>query len=243
MSYSNVNDFNTNVKEYYKNISKTKPLSQDKEKDLLIKAKDNNISAKNEIITSNLKFVFDVAKKYKGCGVELDELISEGNLGLVKAIEKFDTSKDVKFITYAVFWIKSYIQEYIKSRYKTFSHEVSEDDEFNHFSYECGIYDEYDDVATKGDALLYSKINENEFEIDESKIEVINELIKKLSVRGQFVIKYYFGIGLKRSFKIEEIAQMLNLTPQRICKIKDVQLRILRSELLLNDEYMTILKN
>ena len=97
-----VNDFNTTVQTYYTNLKKYKPISREKEKELFKLIKNNNIEAKNELLESHLKFVFNVAKKYKGKGVPLEDLISEGNMGLTKAIEKFDDEKGVKFISYAV---------------------------------------------------------------------------------------------------------------------------------------------
>ena len=98
-----VNDFSTTVKTYYDELKKYKPISREKEKELLIKAKNGDLNAQNEILTSNLRFVFNIAKRYKGNGAAISDLISEGNLGLVKAIQKFDPEKDVKFISYAWF--------------------------------------------------------------------------------------------------------------------------------------------
>lgn len=80
MANAYINDFNTTVQTYYKELKNCKPISKEYEKELIKKAKKNNIKARNEILTSNLKFVFDVAKNYKGCGTPLEDLISEGNL-------------------------------------------------------------------------------------------------------------------------------------------------------------------
>ena len=112
---SYVNDFNEAVNNYYESLKKCKPVSREEERKLVKLAKQGDISAKNRILESNLRFVFNVAKNYKGCGVSLNELISEGNMGLIKAIEKFDLTKEVKFISYAVWWIRQGIQAYIKT--------------------------------------------------------------------------------------------------------------------------------
>ena len=84
------NDFTETVRVYYDDLKKYKPLTKAKERRLLKKCKKGNLKAKNEILEANLKFVFDVAKHYTGRGVSISDLISEGNLGLIKSIEKFD---------------------------------------------------------------------------------------------------------------------------------------------------------
>ena len=125
-----VNDFNTTVQTYYSNLKKFKPISREKEKELFKLIKNNdNVQAKQQIIESHLKFVFNVAKKYKGKGIPMEDLISEGNIGLTKAIEKFDDEKGVKFISYAVWWIRQSIQECLTKRSKVMFNEVSEEEE------------------------------------------------------------------------------------------------------------------
>ena len=110
------NDFNDTVRVYYDDLKKYKPLTRAKEKRLLKKCKKGNLKAKNEIIESNLRFVFDIAKRYTGRGVSISELISDGNMGLLRAIDKFDETKDVKFISYAVWWIRQAMLESIKKK-------------------------------------------------------------------------------------------------------------------------------
>ena len=94
---------------YLRVIRKHNPLTKAEERELFIKAKAGDKAAYEKIISSNLRFVVSVAKTYVNKGLELDELIQEGNYGLVKAYEKFDLSKNCKFITYAVWWIKQSI--------------------------------------------------------------------------------------------------------------------------------------
>jgi len=70
---------------------------------------DGDESARENIIKSNLRFVITVAKQYQNQGISLDDLIAEGNVGLLDAIDRFDTTKDLKFFSYAVWWIRYYI--------------------------------------------------------------------------------------------------------------------------------------
>lgn len=104
---------------YLKEIRKFQPLSKWEEKELIKKAKAGDKVAYNDLIKCNLKFVISVAKKYQNQGLDLDELVAEGNIGLIKAYEKFDIKKDVKFITYAVWWIRQSILNAIHENAKT----------------------------------------------------------------------------------------------------------------------------
>lgn len=87
---------------YIKEISKHAPIDREEEKRLMKKAKEGHKPSYDKVINSNLRFVYQVAKSYQGKGLSLEDLIAEGNLGLVKAFERFDQSKEVKFISYAV---------------------------------------------------------------------------------------------------------------------------------------------
>jgi len=97
------------LQSYLNEISKYKTLSRDEEHALAIRAREGDQVALNKLIQSNLKFVVKVATRYQNRGLSLSELISEGNIGLIKAIEKFDPDKDIKLISYAIWWIKQRI--------------------------------------------------------------------------------------------------------------------------------------
>jgi RNA polymerase primary sigma factor len=94
---------------YLRIIRKFAPLTRAEEREAFEKAKTGDDKAYELIINSNLRFVVSVAKNYIGKGLELDELIQEGNVGMIKAYHKFDLSKNFKFITYAVWWIRQSI--------------------------------------------------------------------------------------------------------------------------------------
>ena len=104
-----VNDFNETVGFYYKELKSCKPLSREEEMECILKAKKGDITARNKVLKANLRFVFDIAKVYKGSSVSIDDLIAEGNMGMIKAIDKFDVDFGTKFISYAVWWIREYI--------------------------------------------------------------------------------------------------------------------------------------
>jgi len=97
------------LQNYLNEISKFKTLSREEEHELGIQARAGDAKAMNKLIRANLKFVVKIASRYQNRGLSLSELISEGNIGLIKAIEKFDPDKEIKLISYAIWWIKQRI--------------------------------------------------------------------------------------------------------------------------------------
>jgi RNA polymerase primary sigma factor len=97
------------LQNYLNEISKFKTLTREEEHELGIRARNGDAEAMNLLIQANLKFVVKIAARYQNRGLSLSELISEGNIGLIKAIEKFDPDKEIKLISYAIWWIKQRI--------------------------------------------------------------------------------------------------------------------------------------
>jgi len=102
-------DSNRALGNYLAEISKYEPLKPQKEIELTQQIKKGDRRAQQELIVSNLRFVVSVAKKFQGQGRPLEDLISEGNLGLIKAAERFDETRGFKFISYAVWWVRQSI--------------------------------------------------------------------------------------------------------------------------------------
>ncbi|HJN99969.1 MAG TPA: sigma-70 family RNA polymerase sigma factor, partial [Nitrospinaceae bacterium] len=94
---------------YMSEISKIKPLTREEERELGLKIADGDSTSLQILVQRNLKYVVSVANKYRGCGLSLQDLIEEGNIGLIQAAKRFDPAHNVKFITYAVWWIKQTI--------------------------------------------------------------------------------------------------------------------------------------
>lgn len=102
-------DANRSLSRYLEEIGKYEPLHPSREIELAQRVKQNDQEALIELTEANLRFVVSVAKDYQGQGLPLTDLINEGNLGLIKAAERFDETRGFKFISYAVWWIRQSI--------------------------------------------------------------------------------------------------------------------------------------
>ncbi|GHV07940.1 RNA polymerase sigma factor SigA [Clostridia bacterium] len=107
------------VRMYLKEIGKVNLLSQDEERVLAQRMADGDETAKLELAEANLRLVVSIAKRYVGRGMLFLDLIQEGNLGLIKAVEKFDYTKEFKFSTYATWWIRQAITRAIADQART----------------------------------------------------------------------------------------------------------------------------
>lgn len=144
---------------YLNEINKIPLLTREEENDLAAKAKAGDKLARERIATANLRFVVNIAKKYRHSGMDLADLISEGNVGLLTAIDKFDAAKGCHFISYAVWWIRQSILKAIyekkdairlplnrvnelvkiKSVKKSLSSRITEEEEIRAIAQELGM--------------------------------------------------------------------------------------------------------
>lgn len=202
------NDYTDNVKIYYKDLKKCEPIPFSYERELILKSKEGDVEARNKIIESNLRFVFNIARKYTGKGIPISDLISEGNLGLVKAIEKFDTTKDVKFITYAVYWVREYMSASIRKNYSRADLTLIED---------------LQDTAKKNDTKPITKTKlydiEDE-ECDDGKDKMIDELLCVLNDKEKNIMEFTYGLGGHKPLTFQEIGKKYHISSERVRQIK-----------------------
>jgi RNA polymerase primary sigma factor len=102
------------IKQYWKSIELCQPLSQEREAELARRGQAGDERAFDELVTANLRFVVSTALKYSGRGLSIPELVSEGNMGLIKAARRFDPEHNCKLITYAVWWIRESIHSALR---------------------------------------------------------------------------------------------------------------------------------
>jgi RNA polymerase primary sigma factor len=214
---------------YFEDIKQYRPLSSREEKELAKKIKKGDKAALDKLVKANLKFVINYAKQYRKSGVPFTDLISEGNIGLIKAAERFDETKGVKFISYAVWWIRNSIQECIE-RY------LGNDEEVNAETYMF-------DKCNTSEYEYSSKLVNNEFEEELNNIQsreaTIAELMKTLKEREIKILSLYFGLYNGKEMTLDEIGQEMDLTKERVRQIKDKALVKLKVNALSSDEFYT----
>lgn len=165
------------IDKYFKEISKIKLLSPEEEIELAEKIKLGDLSARNKLINSNLRFVVSIAKQYQNKGVLLLDLINEGNLGLVHAAETFDETKGVRFVSYAVYWIR----QAILAALTEYSHMIHIP--FNQYYLHSRVKRVFDEEKTKG-----KKVTDEEVaDILEIKIKDVKEILKQSDIIGYTV--------------------------------------------------------
>lgn len=177
----------------------------------------------NKIIKSNLKFVVFTAKKYEGKGLPIEDLINEGNLGLIHAIDKFDISRDCTFITFAIHWIKHYMIKAIYDYSRAIRIPIKTD--YNN------IKDDFIYVNNISDNNELERLNTTTIDFNEEESLIKDELKRlmgNLSDRERLIIQSYYGVGVDVESNLEDIGNTLNLTKMRINQIKDNAIRKLR---------------
>lgn len=157
---------------YFRDINRYKVLTDEEERDLVVRVQQEEDGAINKLITANLRFVVSVARRYRGRGLSYLELINEGNIGLLKAAKRFDLNMNVKFISYAVWWIRQSIQKALFEQAGTVRIPPNKIALLNKFKQalerNCGDYN--------------ATIAEKDFEGHESEIVDIMEKLKGVSL-------------------------------------------------------------
>lgn len=115
-----INNYDASVlSNYFKDIRESEPLTSEEEVELAESIQDGDVNAVHKLVTANLKFVISIAKDYQNQGVPLSDLINEGNIGLIKAAYKFDSTKGFRFISYAVWWVRQSILQFLNDNSRT----------------------------------------------------------------------------------------------------------------------------
>lgn len=206
---------------YFKDVRKHSILSAKEERELLVKALSGDRKSKEKLINSNLRLVISIASKYIGMGVERDELVQEGNLGLVMALDHYDLSHTTRFTSHASFWIKNNIIASILQKNSTVRlpknviHDRSKNDESIVIMKSIEETSSSDNDTTYGDTLS----SEDEFKKSDNHEYnqwLIDKCISRLTEREKNIITDYFGIGKDYEMCIDALAEKYELSGVRI---------------------------
>ena len=235
MANQNINDYEKSVANYFNEIKSYKPFSLNEEKILWEDyKKNNNIASRDKLFKANCKFVVNVAKTFKGRGVSMYDLIAEGNLGLLKAIDRYNPEHNVKIFSYGVWWIRQAMMEAIEKRNFIPSEELPEDknndgdEQFN------------DDNEQSLPEIFINEENDEGSRTEEQQ-KVIADALKKVSKRDASLLLEYYGL-IGKPKTLEEIGVKYNLTKERVRQINKKTLKKMRVEMLNNSITMDIYK-
>jgi RNA polymerase primary sigma factor len=252
------------ISHYLKDLRKLKVMTPDRERELAERMMSDDLTEKekkeivSELLVGNLRFVITVSKQYQNQGLDLSDLIAEGNYGLLKAIENFDWSKKLRFISYAVWWIRqsilqslnehsrtirlpvNVVQEYQKAKKELDKVGTTLPDKFANLPYTVDLDSPFND---EGDTLLDLVVNVNAGSPDSglsTEQTVKDKLLNMLNIldeREKIIIEDYFGLsGSTRT--LEDIGNDFDLTKERVRQIKEKALRKLRNETSILFDYL-----
>jgi RNA polymerase primary sigma factor len=241
---------------YLKDIRKLRVMTPEREKELaerMLSGTTTETEKKEihqELLEGNLRFVITVSKQYQNQGLDLPDLIAEGNYGLMKAIENFDWTKRLRFISYAVWWVRqsilqslnenartirlpvNVVQELYRAKKEMDSTGVELPEKFATLPYTINYDNPLND---EGDTLLDVLNNPNaeladaNLSTEETLKEKLLEMLNVLDNRERVIIEDYFGLsGNTRT--LEDIGGDFSLTKERVRQIKEKALRKLRNE-------------
>lgn len=196
---------------YFKDIKKYTNLTIEEESELIRRVNSGCNESKNELVERNLKFVVSVAKKYIGYGLSFCDLISEGNMGLIEAAKRFDATKNVRFISYAVWWVKKYIREAITSNNRL---QIKKDE------YEKIVAEENESGGTRNKGSIVECF-EDDVILKKSREEVVEKLMVALNKRERSILEMYFGLSGNSENSLDDIAKCYNISSERVRKILD----------------------
>jgi RNA polymerase primary sigma factor len=259
------------IEKYFNEIAKVPLLTPQEEVELARRIKQGDQAALEKIVKANLRFVVSVAKQYHHSKMPLNDLINEGNVGLIKAAKMFDETKGFKFISYAVWWIRQSIMEALANHSRIVRIPANKIGELSKISQAAAIieqkfereptteeladflginvqeiksantasirqssldapFDEGEDgtlldILSNPDA---ESVDSNIGQRDSLKIEM-ERLLATLTDREQEVIRQFFGIGYEYNRSLEDIAEEVGLTRERVRQVKENALKKLRS--------------
>lgn len=198
------------------------PLSQEEESDRLVLLENGDAQAKSELVEHNLRLVVYIAKKFEGAGVDGDDLVSVGTIGLIKAINSFRADKNIKLATYASRCIENEILMYLR-RMNRLKQEVSFEEPLN-TDWEGNELLLSDVLGTDGDSVYLDVEGGVERELLKSSLE-------KLSYREKRIMNMRFGLDGGEGMTQKDVADALGISQSYISRLEKKIISKLRKDI------------
>jgi RNA polymerase primary sigma factor len=203
------------IRQYVKETKKAVTLSRADEKALLIAAQAGDITARDTLVKANLRFTIQVARSYQGMGLELEDLIAFANIGLFEAVDRFDTNKDFKFITFAVWYVRAELQKALNDLSRTVripSHKTATETQ-SIKSIHTPVGDD-DNKETYADRFLEAESVKSQRDINDLRFDM-HRALNQLPEKQREAVTRFYGIDREYAQCMEQIAEELNVTGER----------------------------
>ncbi len=234
-------------------IRKERPLTREEEYQLFVLAAQGNRKAKDRLVAANMRFVLKVAAQYRGCNIPQGDLVNEGAMGLLRAIESFDHSRGLKFITYAVWWVKAYITRAINERGSLVRLPANQHLRLRKAIRERGKGKEMDEDLqallqigdgavsldapletgsrlTFGDVLSDDRLENPDGGLEGQNLEEFaRKLLTKLPEREAQVVANLYGIGLDLPRTVREVGHGMRVSRERVRQLRDQGIKRIRN--------------
>ncbi|MCR5473328.1 sigma-70 family RNA polymerase sigma factor [Prevotella communis] len=215
------------LNKYLDEIGREQLLSEEQEARLSARILQGDERALNRLIEANLRFVVVIARQYQGQGLSMEDLVSEGNLGLMKAARKFDATRGLRFVNYAVVFIRQQIEKAVRKESDEQRVESTRDGQTRSVDAPLG--------SKANVSLLSVLVNADSPQADQrvynaSLEDAIERSLQTLNERETVVVNAYFGIGEERQ-TMAEIAERMSLKRERVRQIRDRAVRRLKKNM------------
>ena len=205
---------------YLRDISRYKPLTPQEELTLATRARQGDTEARNQLIEANLRLVVNIARQYQRPGVELLNLIQEGNIGLIKTVDKYDPSMGNRLSTVAFYWINKQIQRFLNNEQED---TISLDMEINDGATTLLLSDTIEDKDT---ALGHQTCANIQDRMEKQELqEQVSRMLDTLSQRDKQVMELLYGLNGYPEMSRKQIAKVMGLSQQYISRIRINALR------------------
>ena len=215
------------LNKYLDEIGREQLLTEEQESRLSARILQGDERALNRLIEANLRFVVVIARQYQGQGLSMEDLVSEGNLGLMKAARKFDATRGLRFVNYAVVFIRQQIEKAVRKESDEQRVESTRDGQTRSVDAPLG--------SKANVSLLSVLVNADSPQADQRVYnanleDAIERSLQTLNERETIVINAFFGIGEERQ-TMAEIAERMSLKRERVRQIRDRAVRRLKKNM------------